>query len=128
MKHMEYMRMRQEQENNKPARKIIGTLTTKVHSVADLEQSERQKLEKNISAKVDMVNHPLHYNEFGIECIDAIEAATGEGFEAYLQGNILKYLWRYKYKSKPIEDLQKAEWYLNRLIKTVKNVKVKNKN
>ena len=89
---------------------------------------ERQKLAKDMSTKVDMVNHPLHYNEFGIECIDAIEAATGAGFEAYLQGNILKYLWRYKYKSKPLEDLQKAEWYLNRLIKTVKNVKVKNKN
>ena len=46
----------------------------------------------------DMVNHPPHYNQYGIECIDAIKACTGKGFEAYLQGNILKYLWRYDYK------------------------------
>jgi len=74
----------------------------------------------------DMVNSPAHYNDFGIECIDAIEAATGSEFKAYLQGNILKYLWRYKYKGKPLEDLQKAEWYLSRLITVVKNEKVKN--
>ena len=63
----------------------------------------------------DMVNHPPHYNQYGIECIDAIQACTGEGFPAYLQGNILKYLWRYDYKN-GIEDLKKAQWYLNKLI------------
>ena len=47
----------------------------------------------------DAVNHPQHYNQAGIECIDAIKAATDEGFEYYLQGNILKYLWRYRYKN-----------------------------
>ena len=77
---------------------------------------------------VDMVNSPSHYNEFGIECIDAIQASTGEGFQSYLQGNIMKYLWRYRYKGKPLEDLQKAEWYLARLISTVQNAKVKNNN
>ena len=69
----------------------------------------------------DMVNHPPHYNKNGIETIDAIESATGEGFEYYLQGNILKYLWIYKYKGKPLEDLKKAEWYLSKLIETVEN-------
>ena len=50
----------------------------------------------------DMVNSPEHYNFAGVECIDAIRAATGEeGFQYYLQG---------------IEDLQKAQWYLNQLI------------
>ena len=39
----------------------------------------------------DMVNHPKHYNESGIECIDALQAMLGDGFEAYLQGNIAKY-------------------------------------
>lgn len=63
----------------------------------------------------DNVNQPPHYNQAGIECIDAIEAATGEGFEYYLQGNILKYMWRYRYKNKA-EDLKKAQWYLNKLI------------
>jgi hypothetical protein len=63
----------------------------------------------------DMVNHPTHYNKAGIETIDALEAMLGDGFESYLQGNIMKYLWRYKYKN-GIEDLKKAEWYLNKLI------------
>jgi len=63
----------------------------------------------------DMVNHPAHYNKAGIETIDAIGAMCGEGFECYLQGNILKYLWRYKYKN-GVEDLSKAKWYLNKLI------------
>jgi uncharacterized Ntn-hydrolase superfamily protein len=66
----------------------------------------------------DVVNHPKHYNQSGIECIDAIKAATGDGFEFYLQGNILKYLWRHKYKN-GVEDLKKAEWYLKKLIEVV---------
>jgi len=70
--------------------------------------------------KEDMVNHPPHYNKNGIETIDAIESATGEGFEYYLQGNILKYLWRYRYKN-GTEDLKKARWYLDKLIKITDN-------
>ena len=66
--------------------------------------------------KDDMVNHPPHYNRHGIEAIDAIQAATGEGFEYHLQATALKYLWRYRYKGKPLEDLKKARWYLDRLI------------
>jgi|TARA_R100000234_G_C4892794_1_gene132202 hypothetical protein len=65
---------------------------------------------------IDNVNSPKHYNQAGIECIDAIEAATGDGFEHYLQGNIIKYVWRYRYKN-GTEDLQKAQWYLSKLIK-----------
>ena len=64
----------------------------------------------------DMVNSPAHYNFAGVECIDAIRAAPGEeGFSYYLQGNIMKYLWRYKYKN-GVEDLRKAQWYLTVLI------------
>ena len=65
--------------------------------------------------KNDNVNSPAHYNQAGIECLDAIAAATGDGYEYYLQGNIIKYLWRYRYKNGN-EDLKKAQWYLNRLI------------
>jgi len=68
---------------------------------------------------VDMVDRPPHYNASSLECIDAIEAIAGDGFEYYLQGNILKYLWRYRYKNGK-EDLKKAQWYLNKLIE-VKN-------
>ena len=64
----------------------------------------------------DNVNHPPHYNQAGIECLDAIAAATDNGYEYYLQGNIIKYLWRYRYKN-GVEDLKKAQFYLDRLIK-----------
>jgi|TARA_R110000824_G_scaffold35683_2_gene111567 hypothetical protein len=70
---------------------------------------------KMMQEKHDMVNSPSHYNESGIECIDALQAMLGKNFDAYLQGNIAKYLWRYKYKN-GIEDLKKAQWYLNKLI------------
>jgi len=66
----------------------------------------------------DKVNHPEHYNQGTIECIDAIESATDDGFEYYLQGNIMKYLWRYRYKN-GTEDLKKASWYLDKLITEV---------
>ena len=68
--------------------------------------------------KPDMVNSPAHYNQGSIECIDAIAACLeqNEGFEYYLHGNALKYLWRFRYKG-GIEDLEKCEWYLKRLMK-----------
>ena len=66
-----------------------------------------------------MADSPPHYNQSGIECIAAIQAALGPNFKYYLQGNIMKYLWRFDYKGKPLEDLQKAEWYLNTLIEDV---------
>ena len=68
---------------------------------------------------VDMVNNPPHYNKYGVECLDAIRSATGEGYESYLQGNIIKYLWRYRYKN-GVEDLEKAKFYLDKMIQTVK--------
>jgi len=74
---------------------------------------------ERIGDKLDMVNSPPHYNQTGIECIHAISAATNTGFKYYLQGNILKYLWRFDYKSKPLEDLEKARWYLDKLIEEV---------
>jgi len=59
--------------------------------------------------------NPSHYKQGSIECIEAIKAALGVGFIAYLWGNILKYLWRWPNKN-GIEDLKKARWYLDRLI------------
>jgi len=85
--------------------------------IEEFEAEEKAKREQ-ARKQSDMVNNPAHYNKSGIECIDAIAAATGEGFEYYLQGNILKYLWRYRYKNGS-EDLEKAKWYLDKLIKEV---------
>lgn len=65
----------------------------------------------------DNVNHPDHYTQGGVECIDAIAAATtGKiGIEAVCVANVIKYLWRYELKN-GIEDVKKARWYLDRLI------------
>ena len=46
----------------------------------------------------------------------AIQASQGEGFKYYLQGSAFKYLWRYEHKEKPIQDLEKAKWFINKLI------------
>lgn len=70
----------------------------------------------------DMVNHPKHYQSSnGIECIDAIKAATEglTGIEAVDTGNAIKYLWRWKKKEKPVQDINKAIWYLNNLIENI---------
>ena len=67
---------------------------------------------------VDMVSHPPHYQSpTGLEAIDVIEAFTADltGIEACDTGNALKYICRWKHKN-GIEDLKKAQWYLNHLI------------
>ena len=66
---------------------------------------------------VDLVNPPPHYRQGEIECIDAIRAQLGDaGFMAYCQGAIAKYVWRWQHKG-GLEDLRKARWYLDELIK-----------
>ena len=67
----------------------------------------------------DVVNHPAHYAETGgVECIEAIEAQlTTEEYLGYLRGNCVKYLWRWRHKG-GVVDLNKASWYLQRLIET----------
>lgn len=60
----------------------------------------------------DLINHPSHYCIGGIEVIDVIEAwALG-----YRLGNVVKYVARADHKGRPIEDLEKARWYLDREI------------
>ena len=74
---------------------------------------------KNMDENVpDMVNHPQHYTQGGIECIDALKAATvgKHGIEAVCVANVIKYLWRYEEKN-GIEDVRKAKWYIERLLK-----------
>ena len=86
-------------------------------ALARQEELRMSKANKQTDNVVDMVNSPPHYNQQGIECIDAIHAATDDGFTYYLQGNIIKYLWRYRYKNGK-QDLEKAKWYLDKLIET----------
>lgn len=66
------------------------------------------------------VDHPSHYNQGDIECIDAIESALGkEKFIGFCIGNAIKYSWRSEHKSNAIEDLDKALWYINKAKETM---------
>ena len=68
---------------------------------------------------VDMVNHPSHYTNGKIECIDAIESSmTPAQFIGYCKGNIMKYLYRFEHKN-GVEDVRKAQWYLNKMLSTL---------
>ena len=61
------------------------------------------------------VNHPDHYNQGGIECIDAMVSAYGkEAVENFCLINAFKYVWRNRDKN-GFEDIDKAIWYLNKV-------------
>ena len=88
----------------------------------------REKMGPDPIPEVEKVNHPSHYkSETGLEAIDAIEAFTFDlnGIEAFDTGNALKYLCRWK-KKNGLEDLKKAQWYLNHLIEHVENLEKEN--
>lgn len=89
------------------------------------------KVERNdeVEQKNDAVNHPSHYTYGGIECIDAIHAVVNEipnGICAWLTGQVIKYIWRWMHKDKPVEDLKKCRFYLDRLIENAEVVYGKN--
>lgn len=65
----------------------------------------------------DNINHPSHYTKNRIETIDIIKNNV-ENFPSFLEGNIIKYISRYRHKN-GVEDLKKANWYLNVLIEEV---------
>ena len=69
------------------------------------------------NATVDVVNHPSHYTSGKIEVIEIIEdQMTDEEYRGYVKGKVIKYITRERSKN-GLEDLKKAAWYLNRLIK-----------
>lgn len=80
------------------------------------------EIEQVRQATKDNVNHPSHYTQGKVECIDALESATigKSGIEAVCVANIIKYLWRYEEKN-GVEDVKKAQFYLNRLLATLEN-------
>jgi hypothetical protein len=67
----------------------------------------------------DNVNHPPHYKVGGIETIDFIEAKS----LSYNLGNVVKYITRADHKGNTLEDLKKAQWYLNREVQTMEKSK-----
>lgn len=115
-------------EPEEPMTKVKIKVTPELEKVAKenpgiIEKSVEEALERfqpveetNI-AYDDSVNHPSHYTQGTVECIDAIESSmTPEEFRGYLKGCLMKYIWRYQHKG-GMEDLKKARWYLDRLIK-----------
>ena len=69
--------------------------------------------------KKDMINHPPHYTQGEIECIEAIKYINDKlnilGYEGYCLGNFIKYIWRCNFKN-GWEDIDKAIFYLNELL------------
>lgn len=84
--------------------------------------NDKGKSENAPQNGADRVNHPSHYCAGGVECIEGIKAALGSDFVGYCQGNVLKYVWRWKMKG-GVEDLKKAQVYLGWMIETVEGEK-----
>ena len=96
----------QEEDKPLPSRKAWDVYLEKHQEVFD----------EQLPVLSDTVNHPSHYSDGEIECIEAIEAQlTPEEYRGYLKGNVAKYVWREKNKG-GIESLKKAQWYLDKLV------------
>ena len=67
--------------------------------------------------KIETVEHPQHYNQGSIECIDAMKSAFGvDEVSSFCKLNAFKYIWRAKDKLNTLEDLKKARWYIDKII------------
>lgn len=82
-----------------------------LNDLLDIDLESLQNIQK------EMVNHPDHYKSNGLEAIDIIEAFN-LGFNI---GNVIKYILRAGRKESYIQDLEKAQWYLQREILRVNN-------
>jgi hypothetical protein len=113
---------------------VLGTSSVSVEEI--LEASEKNndevmveiahkasqgKAKQRTKTKPDLVNSPPHYTAGGIETIDYIKAKlTPEEYVGYLKGNVIKYTSRAGKKDDMVQDLEKAQWYMNRQIKALK--------
>lgn len=99
-------------------------MDSKVLAKEDVQKMIDATVQGGGSTCIDIVNNPPHYQtESGLETIDVIEAFTLDlsGIEATDTGNVLKYMCRWK-KKNGLQDLKKAEWYLQHLIKHVEKM------
>lgn len=96
---------------------MIADLNTQLEDARPVSHESDEPVGIVVEKNDSMVDHPAHYNAGPIECIDAIEAATTglSGVHAFNTGTAIKYLWRWSHKG-GVEDLQKARWYIDRLI------------
>lgn len=93
---------------------------------SDWLKSAQEKVMKDQLEKIDeesKVTHPYHYNASGIECrycqesIECMDVVSKFNFHL---GNVIKYIWRHEHKN-GIEDLKKAQYYLNDYIERLEN-------
>ena len=92
--------------------RLIAEPKTRMQSTQDKEWQPPEVLPVPEVPTVDNVNHPPHYKTGGMETIDFIEAKD----LGYHLGNVIKYVTRAKHKGNELEDLKKAQWYLERAI------------
>jgi len=86
------------------------TKANKLHKRSKIKMSIKKK-------KHDPVHSPAHYNNGKVECIEYIKQQLGSEFPSYLEGSAIKYIHRHRMKhSNNIQDLQKAKWYIDKLI------------
>ena len=97
---------------------VRGLKPVELRSLEDIQGNSMPKTIKFVpfeDTDNDAIN-PNHYKSGNMECIDALAETLGsEGIKAFCKGNVIKYLWRYE-KKNGVEDLRKAQWYLNKLI------------
>jgi hypothetical protein len=102
---------------NKTKKSKIVKAVTEMKQVLDVIEMRRPK-HRLQATEIDPVNHPPHYKAGGFETIDFIEAKDLN----YRLGNVVKYVSRAgKKSSDPVQDLEKAAWYLQREIAARKN-------
>ncbi|MBI5449356.1 DUF3310 domain-containing protein [Candidatus Gottesmanbacteria bacterium] len=106
---------------NKKQIKKQKTIRRAIRALADnvTDQTANQsEIAKEIVA--DLINHPPHYTKGKIEVIDFI----ADQQMGYLDGNIIKYVARYRHKGSAVDDLKKAKWYLEKLIEQAEGVDI----
>ena len=96
----------------------IQAVMSSIEALPEVPKKERKPRAKNTIISSDPVNHPSHYTTGGIETIDFIEA---KGLD-YNLGNVVKYITRADKKGEQLEDLKKAQWYLNRAVSNLEKL------
>ena len=91
-------------------------------SIDNITPQEWDSVRQIKKANHDPVNRPSHYNQGKFECIEYIKQQLGSEFPSYLEGSAIKYIHRHKDKNANIQDLEKAKWYINKLIEHYENL------
>ena len=93
---------------------LYGSITNSVPNPIDYAFVEGTKILEGhtTSSAPDLINHPPHYTKGGIDTFDFIKAKE----LTYAEGNVIKYVVRARHKGNHLDDLEKAKWYLEKLI------------